>query len=258
MIPRIVHYCWFGKKPLSSEILMNIESWKKFNPNFKLRLWNEKNSPMTLTYMKVAKFFKYWSNMSNFIRLYSLSLEGGIYLDTDVECLHSFEELLSYKCFFGFQQNKKGQIESQAVNSAICGAEKGNPFIKELLNKFLKKFSGIELSYLSGPKFITDELIIKGLLNHQYEENKIEIDGITLFPHYYFYPYPWDGELNPHKDIKTNTYCIHKWNWSWKNEQTFQGRILRKFEKIKPIAIKKFINIKSKCLINLKKISQCH
>ena len=92
MIPKIIHYCWFGKNPKNNLILRCIESWKKFCPNYKFVEWNESNFDVNSNlYTKQAYENKKWAFVSDYVRLYALYNYGGIYLDTDCEILQSLD-----------------------------------------------------------------------------------------------------------------------------------------------------------------------
>ena len=78
MIPKKIHYCWFGPGEMPDDQKAYIEEWKVMHPKWKFKLWNEQNTPMNLDYMKTALKNKKWSNMSNYTRLHAICKEGDI------------------------------------------------------------------------------------------------------------------------------------------------------------------------------------
>ncbi len=106
MIPKIIHYCWFGNNPLSDLNKRCIDSWRRLLPDYTIKEWNEHNSPLDNDYCRAACERGLWSKVANYVRLHALSTEGGIYFDTDVEVFKNFDPLLGHRCFVGFQLDK--------------------------------------------------------------------------------------------------------------------------------------------------------
>ncbi|RGX78343.1 hypothetical protein DXA68_12330 [Bacteroides stercorirosoris] len=103
MIPKIIHYCWFGGKPLPPKAKKYIESWKKFCPDYEIKEWNESNFDVhCCRYVEEAYNAKKWAFVSDYARFLALYNEGGIYFDTDIEVLKPFDNLLGCGAFFGF------------------------------------------------------------------------------------------------------------------------------------------------------------
>jgi len=214
MIPKIIHYCWFGNNPLPEEYKSYIEDWKKLHPDWEIKQWDETNSPLYFPYIENALAGNFFSNISNFIRLYALYEFGGVYLDTDVKLLKSLEELRQYACFLGFEE---GSVDNDTfwVNNAICGAESHHPFIKECFDALLDMYDGTEQSNLSGPQLTTKMLIEKrGLKVYGHQL----LMDVMLFPKEFFYPIPWYQAKNTQKYtefISEETLAVHMWSRSW-------------------------------------------
>jgi GT2 family glycosyltransferase len=214
MIPKIIHYCWFGDAPIPDDYAEYIKGWKKLHPKFKIIKWSEKNSPMDHAYMKKAVETKSWSNMSNFIRLYALKTQGGIYLDTDMNLLKSLDPLLSNDCFMGFEE---GQEDSPVfwVNNAIVGAIKKHPFVSACFDTLLSDFDGSEVSNESGPRLTTKMLKnIRGLKNYGYQV----LTDVVLYPTQFFYPVGYEDAYRIKKIDLTQfheSYAVHMWGRSW-------------------------------------------
>ena len=209
MIPKIIHFCWFGTKPIPDEYQGYIAGWKRLMPDYEIKLWNEQNSPMHLPYMQAALRYKKWANLSNFTRIYALYHEGGIYLDTDMEVLRSLEEFRQYGCFLGWELGEK-TTEALVINNAIFGTEKQHPFVVKCMDFYLKNFDGRDSALDSSPYLVTRMLKELGL--RQY--GRQNVGGVELFPKEYFYPYHITEKFSP-ECVKENTYTIHHWGYSW-------------------------------------------
>ena len=104
MIPKVIHYCWFGKKPLPPLAVNCIDSWKKFCPDYEIIEWNEKNFDINSnTYVREAYENKKWAFVSDYVQLYALYNYGGIYMDTDVQVLKPLDAFLNDQAFSGFE-----------------------------------------------------------------------------------------------------------------------------------------------------------
>jgi mannosyltransferase OCH1-like enzyme len=186
-----------------------ISGWKRIHPDFELMLWNESNIDFSIPYLKRACENKKWANISNLVRLMAVQRYGGIYLDTDVQILKSFDRFLCHKCFVGFQEKTR---KLDWVNNAVVGAEKDHWFIGELQNQLLKVFDGCEEANLSSPRLTTALLIRHGL--KEYSEQGVELKDIEIFPTRYFYPYSFSNEFTV-DCVKPDTYAVHHWSKSW-------------------------------------------
>ena len=132
MIPKIIHYCWFGGNPYPEDVKKCIESWKKNLPDYEIREWNEGNFDFNqIPYTKEAYETKKWAFITDYVRLHALNLYGGIYMDTDVEILKSLDPFLHEKGFAGFER-------IDGIQTGLMAAEKGHPFIRELKQEYEK------------------------------------------------------------------------------------------------------------------------
>ena len=209
MLPKIIHYCWFGDQPIPEDQQELIKEWKSILPDYKFRFWNEENSLLENKYCQKALSNKKWANLSNFVRLQALLTEGGIYLDTDIKLLKSFDPLLHYQCFLGFEHDRE-----VVINNAVIGSISGHPFIARCLQTF-DTLSGDELAYESAP------LLVTNILKEQYNivtTDIQELSDVTLLSKDFFYPIHWNEtyKLKDYANHTTeNTYCVHLWNKSW-------------------------------------------
>ncbi len=202
MIPKIIHYCWFGGNEIPGINQECIDTWSRFNPEFKVCRWDENNAPMEHPYVQSAYKEKKYAFVSDYVRLWALSNYGGIYLDTDMYILKSLEDLLDDNCFFGYE-DRQGVL----VGTAIIGSEVSHPFINQILFEYDKLvFEKKKLSELIITRIITKAL------------NRYNFKNIVIHDFDFFYPYPYNsGDLDRNfLAFKTeNTFAIHLWNKSW-------------------------------------------
>ena len=212
MIPKIIHYCWFGKKEIPEEYKQYIETWKKYCPDYQIKEWNEENFDLSSSdYAKEAYEQKKWAFVSDYARLKVIYDEGGIYLDTDVELLRSLNGLLKEKCFLASE--KTGYI----ATGLGFGAEKKNEVIRLLLEEYSKRhFTGENGVYdhTACPKRNTKPLQKYG---YKFNSNEIiKIKEAIVFPPSYFDPMDYmSGKIK----ISENTYAIHHYSASWISDE---------------------------------------
>lgn len=203
MIPKKIHYCWFGKKELPTKAKKCIASWKKYCSDYEIVEWNEDNYDVNqnayTTYTYDNKKFAF---LSDYARLQIILQEGGIYFDVDVEVIRPLDELLQYPAFFGFETERY-------VNTGVgFGAEAGNKIVGEMLKEYNPLLDG-KHGTIGCPLLNTETLVKKGLIPNG---KKQEIEGAQIFPIKYFNPYDDPtGRLHKTKD----TYSIHWFAKSW-------------------------------------------
>lgn len=207
MIPKIIHYCWFGKNPKPKYLLKYIRTWENKLDGYEFVEWNESNFDINGNlFTKQAYENKKFAFVSDFVRLYAVFHFGGIYLDTDVEVLESFNGFLNKNAFIGFEGDS-------LIGTAVIGAQKNNDliglFLKHYQNRAFVKDNG-ELDQTPNTHIIANILIEKGLLfngNYQVIDNSLEI-----FPQDYFSAKSFStGEV-----ISTsNTVSVHHFACSW-------------------------------------------
>lgn len=208
MIPKKIHYCWFGQGKLSSKARKCIQSWKKYCPDYEIIEWNENNFNVNQNeYTKNVYREKKYAFLSDYARLKIIYEHGGIYLDVDVEVVKSFDDLLSNKAYFGFESNE------YANTGAGFGAEKGNRAVKILLEQYDQLLDGTK-DVIGCPILNTQGLVQLGLkLNGELQE----LEDCIVYSSDYFNPYDDPtGRLNKTK----NTYSIHWYAKSWLDKKT--------------------------------------
>ncbi|RED44937.1 glycosyltransferase family 32 protein [Seonamhaeicola aphaedonensis] len=211
MIPKKIHFCWYGKGSYNSTIEKCIASWKEQLPDYEIKKWDETNTPFNeLPFLKLLYKQKKWSFITDYIRLYSIYLEGGIYLDTDIEIIKPFGSLHEESAFIGFQT--KSIQGKYPLNSAVIGSSKQNPFVLDCI-KATEIKQRLNFNAMGGPPIVSSILRGYGLTN----TNKQHLNNILLLPYDYFYPFSWEETYSP-ECITENTICIHWWEDSWKNK----------------------------------------
>lgn len=224
MIPKVIHYCWFGRSPLPELAEKCIESWKKYCPDYEIIEWNETNFDINCCeYVREAYEAKKWAFVSDVARLYVLINYGGIYMDTDVEVVRPLDDLLIYIAVSGFESETR-------IPTGLMGSCAKQELFKEFLdgykNAHFKRHDG-SLDLTTNVTRITDHCLKYGLqLNNSIQT----IKGFTLLPYDYLCPKNFEtGELK----ITENTFCIHHFDGSWHTEEEiFANRLAVKMEKV--------------------------
>jgi hypothetical protein len=212
VIPKIIHYCWFGKNELPLSAKKCIDSWKKYCPDYTIIEHNENNYDVSKNlYMKEAYEAKKWAFVSDVARLDILYQTGGIYLDTDVELLKPLDEFLNNKGFMGFEDKK------QVASGLGIGAEPHSPIVKLLLSDYENIHfldSQGNFDFTPCPVRNTKTLMGIGLRpNGQHQE----IEGFKFYPRHVFSPKEsTSGRL---KYKTKETVSIHHYDASWQTKQ---------------------------------------
>lgn len=207
MIPKIIHYCWFGKKPLPELAIKCISSWKQILPEYEIREWNEDNFDVNCCeYVREAYEAQKWAFVSDYARLYAMVTYGGIYMDTDVEVLKPLDSYLQYQAFSGFQTEKD-------IPTGIMACEKGFSLFYELLHDYdTRRFKKSDGSYdvlYTNVYAITDACLKKGLiLNNTFQV----IEGFAIFPQDVFCAKDYRTRK---VQITENTVTVHHFAGSW-------------------------------------------
>jgi len=184
-------------------------------PDYDFKIWKNEDLPMNIDYVKKAYSMKKYSNLSNFMRLFSLIKYGGIYLDTDVEVIKKFDTLLDLDFFIGHEDSTEN-IEDAIVNNAIMGASKNHWLLQECITYLQKNYDGLEKSSLSGPVLATS--ILSNYIN--LKKNTFQTTrGLHIFPCEYFHPLSYRdfaiAQKNAPNYISNNTFTIHHFYGSW-------------------------------------------
>lgn len=205
MIPKVIHYCWFGNGKKSALIKRCIKSWHKICPDYEIREWNESNFDINICpYVKQAYEQKKWAFVSDYARFYILKKYGGIYLDVDVELMKPLDPLLKNNAFAGFAS------DSIVATGLVFACEKDNQFAAEILKSY------------EGQNFINDDpskiLAIGRRVTQILNEHGLELNGkqqtifgVTVYPVYYFNP--TNGDI--HAKVDPRAYSVHHYAATW-------------------------------------------
>jgi mannosyltransferase OCH1-like enzyme len=214
MIPKIIHYCWFGGNEKSEFILRCMESWKFYLPDYEIVEWNEDNFDTQVNvFVKEAYEKNKWAFVTDYVRAFALYSVGGIYLDTDVEIRHNLDFFLQHDVFTGFE-------EIGFPFTALWGAKKGHNLTKKIIDYYdaLEVFTD-----RTNTRIVSDFLI--NFYNVDPNSDKIQNldDGICIYPSNYFC-------LNIEKN-----YAVHHFEGSWLevNDHNYDSYLLQNYYKNK-------------------------
>ncbi|MBR1775005.1 MAG: glycosyl transferase [Bacteroidales bacterium] len=239
MIPKVIHYCWFGRNPLPPLAVKCIESWKKFLPNYEIKEWNEDNFNVDMIpYTSEAYKAKKYAFVSDYARFWILYNYGGLYFDTDVEVIKPLDDIIAKGNFMGCegeydknlakkinQQDKKGATALGVAPGLGLGINPGLGLLQELLDKYATlHFINFDGTY--NQKTIvqyTTELLCKHGL--KYTDKIQQVADVLVYPKEYFCPKSVDTW---NIDITINTYTIHHYDGSWLNKEYKFKRKIRK------------------------------
>ena len=216
MIPKVIHYCWFGRNPLPALAVKCIESWKKYLPDYEIKEWNEDNFDVNMIpYTKEAYEAKKYAFVSDYARFWILYHYGGLYFDTDVEVIKPMDDIIARGPFMGCENEaKEGATPTQlgVAPGLGLGCNPGLLFYKEMLDLYATlSFYNADGSYNQKTivSYTTESLCTHGLKN----TNQIqECAEIWVYPKEYFCPM----DFYTKKIVFTDrTYTIHHYTASW-------------------------------------------
>lgn len=215
MIPKIIHYCWFGEKPIPKGYIKNIKSWQKYMPDYEIKQWNESNFDVNcIPFSKEAYEVGKFAYVSDYARLKILYEYGGIYFDTDVEVIRSLEKIINQGPWMGVEKHDKSNDNSDYVSLGLGFAvEPHNPIIKEIMSVY-------ENTHYIFPDGHIQQVTIVIIATNVFRKYgmPISIDtptlvaGIMIYPWKYFCPKAF---LENKIEITENTYTIHHYSASW-------------------------------------------
>lgn len=223
MIPKKIHYFWFGGNEKPKSVKKCIDSWKKYCPDYEIIEWNESNFDIhCMPFVEQAYEAKKYAFVSDVARLMIVYEYGGIYMDTDVEVIKPLDNLLENKAYMSFENNEN-------VNTGQgFGSEVGLPFLKEHIDVYRDwEFINPDGSYnqIGCPKVATDLFRTKGIRLDGTEQT---VCDVHIYPAEYFNPYDSiTGKLTKTE----NTYSIHWYDASWTGRTQISlkfGRFVRR------------------------------
>lgn len=233
MIPKIIHYCWFGPKEMPEQEKLHLESWKRYCPDYRIMRWSEDTFDINSNlYVKEAYEKKKYAFVTDYVRLYAMYNYGGIYMDTDVEMCKNLDSLLRYPAFSGYESGNK-------IPTGTMGAEQGNPWIGLLL----KDYDNISFIRTNGTLDMmtnTERITNTTLSNYSIKltGKQIQNDDFVILPFEYLCAKDWEtGQVKRTK----NTFTIHHFANSWQSDRIkVYGNFRRKVKRSKNPILKIF------------------
>lgn len=232
MIPKIIHYCWFGRNPLPESAKRYIASWRKFFPDYEIKQWNEDNFNVNIIpYTKEAYECKKYAFVSDYARLWILYYYGGLYFDTDVEVVAPMDDIIARGPFMGIETPAKQSVSMPNVAPGLgLGVNPGLGLYKQLLDYYDKlHFLGVDGKPNEGTivTHTTKILMENGL---QPSNDIQEVAGIWIYPVDYFNPF---NDLTGKLERTVNTRSIHWYSKTWMSQSQIRKnkitRLLHRF-----------------------------
>ena len=225
MIPKIIHYCWFGGNPLPELEQRCLASWHLHMPDWEYKWWNEETFDIAAAplYVRQAYEARKYAFVSDYVRLWALEKFGGLYMDVDFMVYRPFDELMDkYSAFAGYEGSKRNPVMQGVLASEPHGA-----WVKDMLETYLDRkyiLPDGKLDMTPNTSYFTDRLEAQGFIADGKEKDFYLNDGtfmLHVFPVHYFCPVLTTGE-----DVRTEeTYCEHMGESSWA-EKTMKGRLM--------------------------------
>ena len=210
MIPKIIHYCWFGRNPLPELALKCIESWKKYLPDYEIKEWNEDNYNVhKIPYISEAYNAKKYAFVSDYARFDILYEYGGIYFDTDVEVIKDLSPIIEQGAFAGVE--RAGELNA--------GLGIASPAVMEIFKEVLNSYADEHFINSDGSLNLKTVVTRVSEIFYRHEfvkEDKIQdVAGVRVYPTEYFCPKSYfTNQLN----ITEKSYTIHWYDGSWLSE----------------------------------------
>ena len=231
MIPKIIHYCWFGRGPLPELAQKCIASWKKYLPDYEIKEWNEDIFDVNIIpYTAEAYKAKKYAFVSDYARFWILYRYGGIYFDTDVEVIRPIDDIIERGNFMGFETDPKPQLKADASEASVApGLGLGvNPGLG-LIKKMLDFYKGRHFEFVPGGVgqltivHIATEVLRKAGLKQQ--QGIQQVDDMWIYPAEYFCPINLKtGRIH----VKPNTRTIHHYAGTWQDKHFSFKELIKK------------------------------
>ena len=255
MIPKIIHYCWFGRGPLPELAQKCIASWKKYLPDYEIKEWNEDNFDVNIIpYTAEAYQAKKYAFVSDYARFWILYQYGGIYFDTDVEVIRPIDDIVERGNFMGFETDPKSQLKADASEASVnpglgmgvapglgMGVAPGLGIIKKMLDFY-------EVKHFVHEAVMRNQITVVHIATQVLRENGLknvagiqEVAGCFIYPSEYFCPINvTTGRIH----VEKNTRTIHHYAGTWVDKKFSMKGILKRF--LPEFLVLALINIKNK------------
>lgn len=226
MIPKSIHYCWFGPKPFSRTVKKCLKTWRKHLSDYEFCFWNEQTcaayaaehhlpNPMEHPFVQSAYRVQKYAFVADYVRFWALYHIGGIYLDTDMYVLRPFDELLQAQFFCGWETATEGAAgqcaTAESGGTVSCGAL-GACALGACARDILQRYDELRFDEARIADYVIPRVITPVIMQHP---------EVTIYPYDYFYPYPYDRRMEPNfkKYATPCTFAIHLWDLSWSTWQ---------------------------------------
>lgn len=212
-IPKIIHYCWFGGKDLPELEKKCMKTWKKILPDYTFMFWNEHTFDInSVEWTKSAYKAHKYAFVADYVRLWALYKYGGVYLDTDIKMIKSFNDLLGYNGFMCFID-----MDGSELSMGTIGIVPEHKLISEMMSFYDKEFTNDFIYDLnSNTKMMADFFVNHGL---KLGGGRQVLGDIEIFPRTYFCPMDYFSNW----DLTKDTYCIHLFSGSWLPDDQLKG-----------------------------------
>lgn len=230
MIPRVIHYCWFGGRQKTENIIRYIQTWKDKLPGYRFVEWNETNFDIqgSLPYVREAYEAQKYAFVSDYVRLHALCEYGGVYLDTDIEVVKDFSHFLAEPDMLLCYESK------DRLCTAFMASAPGNPVVDSFRKSyeergFLQADGSLDTTTIN--QMLTEHMIANGI--EMKERNHTEPGNIAIYTSDYFSAQDLD---HGHPNITENTYAIHRCEGSWNAKQKGLSKVIAvlKYRVIRP------------------------
>ncbi|MCM1078831.1 MAG: glycosyl transferase [Bacteroidales bacterium] len=226
MIPKIIHYCWFGRNPLPEEAKKCIASWRKYLPDYEIKEWNEDNFDVNIIpYTAEAYAMKKYAFVSDYARFWILYKYGGLYFDTDVEVIRPLDDIVARGNFMGYETDPVKKLAGSINPGLGMGMASGNKLIEKMLAGYENRhfvYEQVMKNQITVVHIATQVLTESGLRSIQGMQ---EVDGVWVYPSEYFCPIKvTTGRMH----ITENTRTIHHYAGTWAEASFSVKQLLRR------------------------------
>ena len=234
MIPKVIHYCWFGRKPLPASALKCIDSWRCFFPDYEIKEWNEDNFNIDIIlFTRQAYDAGKYAFVSDYVRFWVLYNYGGIYFDTDVEVIRPMDDIVARGPFMGREAGAylSKMFPSAPTGLAVApglgmGTEAGTPIFKDFMDLYDRQtFTNEDGSFNTKTiVYYASEILLRHGLNGNDQEPQ-QVAGVWVYPADYFCP--MDHTKGNYLRITDNTRSIHRYDATWVSQTVLRRQLGR-------------------------------
>lgn len=238
MIPKIIHYSWISTDEKPEIVQRCMQTWREKLPDYEFVLWDARRiaEEINNSFVDEAIMVKKWAFAADYVRCFAVYKYGGIYLDTDVEVLRSFDEFLGNKMFIGQEVPTycfKVNAHKMSLTAHCFGAEAGHPFLRLCLHYYKNRRFIMSMNWDLPDDMRYDQKVLPIIQSqlmeyfgyksqaYYYDKEQTLSEGIKVYPSWYF--------DTPSSFSMKNVYCIHYWVGSWRNLLPVEKRRKRRY-----------------------------